>query len=47
MRARAGRATGVPAREFLYPTRLALGRFLAVARGARRGSATGRPYPYE
>ena len=47
--ARAGRPGDRRARppQFLFPTRLALGRFLAVARGARRGSATGRPYPYE
>lgn len=46
---RARGPAGRPAcpRVSIPASRLALGRFLAVARGARRGSATGRPYPYE
>jgi len=52
-RGRWGRARGPAGRPACPPasfyTRRAspVGRFLAVARGARRGSATGRPYPYE
>lgn len=51
-RGRWGRARGPAGRPAcprvsIPASRLALGRFLAVARGARRGSATGRPYPYE
>ena len=52
-RGRWGRARGPAGRpacppESFYTRRASpVGRFLAVARGARRGSATGRPYPYE